>query len=406
MSSKYTAPRMRRKMAGKPNKPYSTFPLTPHASGKWQKKIRGQIHYFGNWARHENGKLVRIDGDGWKEALELYKSQADDLHAGRTPRLKNDGLTLAELCNRFLTAKQRTLQSGELSHRTFAEYKQTTDKLIAQFGKARLVDDLAAEDFELLRSTIAKRCGPVRLGNEVTRVKSVFKYAVDNKLIDRPVTFGSEFKKPGKSVMRKHRAASGKKLFTAAEVRTLLDTSSPQLKAAILLGVNAGLGNTDVANVQKKHVDNDWLDFPRVKTGLPRRVPLWRETTDALKIAVSQRPKPSQPKDAGCLFLTAAGTRWVRVTDKSRTDYLSREFGKILREMKINGRKGLNFYSLRHTFASVALQTGDRDACRSLMGHAAHDMLSAYDETGPSDDRLRAVADQVHQWLFGTDEAT
>jgi hypothetical protein len=95
MSSKYTAPRMRRKMAGKPNKPYSTFPLTPHASGKWQKKIRGQIFYFGNWARHENGKLVRIDGDGWMEALELYKSQADDLYAGRAPRLKNDGLTLA-----------------------------------------------------------------------------------------------------------------------------------------------------------------------------------------------------------------------------------------------------------------------------------------------------------------------
>src|SRR4051812_310263 len=70
------------------NRPYPDFPLSPHASGKWQNKIRGSIYYFGNWARRVNGKLVRVDGDGWKEALDLYKAQADDLHAGRAPRIK------------------------------------------------------------------------------------------------------------------------------------------------------------------------------------------------------------------------------------------------------------------------------------------------------------------------------
>jgi hypothetical protein len=65
------------------------------------KKIRGKIHYFGKWAKRVNGKLVRVEGDGWKEALELYKAQADDLHAGRIPRVKSDGLTVMDLCNRF-----------------------------------------------------------------------------------------------------------------------------------------------------------------------------------------------------------------------------------------------------------------------------------------------------------------
>ena len=104
----------RRKAAKKPKKPYPEFPLLPHPSGKWQKKIRGRIHYFGRWAKRVNGKLVRVEGDGWEKALEAYKAVADDLHAGRTPRVQSDGLTVADLCNRFLTAQLRKVESGEL----------------------------------------------------------------------------------------------------------------------------------------------------------------------------------------------------------------------------------------------------------------------------------------------------
>ena len=173
----------------RPKKPYAKFPLTPHASGAWQKKIRGRTYYFGKWARRVNGKLERIEGDGWKDALEAYKVQADDLHAGRTPRVKGDELTVAQLCDKFRTAKLRKRDAGEIGNRTFAEYEAIGWEIVRAFGKDRLVDDLAADDFESLRATMAAKWGPVRLANAITRVKSVFKYGIDNGLIERTVRY-------------------------------------------------------------------------------------------------------------------------------------------------------------------------------------------------------------------------
>lgn len=183
--SKSTRKSRSRKAADRPKKPYPAFPLTPHASGAWQKKIRGKIHYFGRWAKTVNGKRVRIEGDGRKAALELYKAQADDLHAGRSPESQsqdNTALMVKDLCNHFLTAKKRRLDAGRMTARSFAEYKATTDRLTRVLGYRRLVENLRPADFDGLLAEIGKTWGLVREGNEITRVKSVFKFGRDNGL--------------------------------------------------------------------------------------------------------------------------------------------------------------------------------------------------------------------------------
>src|SRR5215468_4515733 len=102
----------------KPAKPYPDFPLFPHAAGVWAKKIRGKLCYFGPWA----------DPDG---ALKKYLQQKDDLHAGRLPRPDAGALTVKDVVNSFLNGKQALLDAGELSPRTWADYKRVCDLLVA-----------------------------------------------------------------------------------------------------------------------------------------------------------------------------------------------------------------------------------------------------------------------------------
>ena len=120
-----TRPRSRRKRTDRPDKPYPEFPLQPHGSGYWSKRIRGQLRYFGKWAKREGGELIALpDGGNWKAALARYKAEIDDLQAGRIPRARtgdSDSTTLADLCNRFLTSKMRQLDARELSPCTFRE---------------------------------------------------------------------------------------------------------------------------------------------------------------------------------------------------------------------------------------------------------------------------------------------
>ena len=145
-----TRPRRRRKRTDRPDKPYPEFPLQPHGAGHWSKRIRGQLCYFGRWAKRESGELITLpDGGNWKAALARYKAEIDDLQAGRSPRARagdSDRAKLADLCNRFLTSKKRQLDARELSPRTFREYGEACDLMIDHFGKQRLVGDVLPVD--------------------------------------------------------------------------------------------------------------------------------------------------------------------------------------------------------------------------------------------------------------------
>jgi len=75
-------------------------------------------------------------------------------------------------------------------------------------------------------------------------------------------------------------------MLPADGIHAMLVEASPHLRAMILLGLNGGLGNTDVSELRWdmliKKPNGYWLDFPRIKTGVERWIPLWSEMIEAI----------------------------------------------------------------------------------------------------------------------------
>jgi hypothetical protein len=135
--------------------------------------------------------------------------------------------------------------------------------VVDAFGKTQLVDDLASDDFEALRATLAKRLNPNSLGNDLLRIHVAFNYALDSGMIEKPVKFGPHLKRPAKRILRAERQKKGPRAFQARHLRRMLKAADQPLKAMILLGITCGFGNHDCGTLPQSALDlkAGWSNF-------------------------------------------------------------------------------------------------------------------------------------------------
>lgn len=402
----------KQKSRKKPLKPSKSFPLTAHNNGQWCKKIRGKIYFFGTWEEPQ-------------AALDNYLRIATDLHAGRQPRqssLSGDEITVKDVCNHYLTYQQNRVDTGEITPQWFDDCRRTVEDFARFASSNRIVKNLRPTDFEEYRRKLLRRgisgkkgLGVHALDRSVMVVKAIFSHAYDAELIDNPTRLGTSFRRSSSMSKRKSRnenqIQNGKRLFELLEARNLIEASEVPLKAMILLGLNAGFGNSDCANLPIKAIDfkKAMIEFPRPKNGIERVVPLWTETRDALKQAIENRPKASEQEFENLVFLTVFGKPWVRyhisqagdgsMKTVSRTDAIGEQFSKLLMRLGLK-RKGVGFYTLRHTFRTLADEVRDQHAIYRIMGHVIPGMSGVYVEKIGLD-RLQKVVNHVHINLFG-----
>lgn len=374
----------------KPEKPYPEFPLFPHANGQWAKKIRGKLYYFGLWAEAD-------------AALAAYLGDREDLLAGRQPRrVKSGRLTTQVLVNEFLNAKRLRMESTELSERSHRDYYTHGVRLLEMLGDV-VIEDLRPQDFDTLRAKLAKGVNLVTLLHRVRITRMIMKFAYDANLVDKPVRTGPGFRPPSKKSLRALRQSKPAKMFSAEEIQLLLTTKNTTMKAMILLGANCAFGPSDISGMPRSAVNLDagWITYPRPKTAVMRRCPLWPETIEAVRLAMSIRPAAKRPEFNGLTFLTRMGLPYVRSGPSgSSIDSLGQRFSELTASLGISGNLR-GFYALRHGFETIGGESKDQIAVDYIMGHAppSDDMASEYRER-ISDDRLIAVSNHVRQWIF------
>jgi integrase len=362
----------------KPPKPYPEFPMFPHDNGRWAKKIRQRLHYFGKW-------------DNWQAAYEDYQYKIPWLIQGKTPPPKNpEAVTVDYLVNKFLEHREALVHSGELSKQTWLDYKAVGAELINQLGRYTDIEQLTPADFAKLRKHYGSGKSLVTLKNSITRAMVFFNFAHKQRLIKHPVDTGESFKKPKKVALKREKLENGCKSFTIDELRLIYHAANKQMKCFILLGLNGGLGNADIGQMESKHINGDWIDFPRPKTLVDRRFKLWKETKKAIEVT-RQTKQPSVKQ----LFLTKQGKPWFK---DNGDDPIAKEFRKLCLEAGVH-KQGRGFYSLRHQFRSIARGCRDREAVDYVMGHADGSVAEHYMEWGIDDARLSAVTDFVFKWI-------
>jgi len=368
----------------KPAKPRKDYPLTPHNSGQWSKKVRGKTHYFGVWS---DPVAAEKEWDRQKEAL-LDGRHPDDIVAGET---------VGWLCNAFMESKSLQKERGELSTRMFKDYHRVSKEVAKFFSKGRKLDSLRPGDFDRYRNSLPDTWGPVTINNQLRMVRTLFKFANDVEATPREIRYKLGLKSVSRSIIRKDEASKATKEFSAAEVWALLDNAATkQMRAFILLGLNAAYGTADLSRLRIDQIDfeNEWLGEARGKTGVARGCWLWPETIDALRKAIKSKPRTKDPELAPLAFITRAG-RPVAV-DGSTSHPITIAFHRLKQRAKID-KHGVGHYSLRHTFATVASDAKDPPATDFVMGHTDNSMAGNY-RHGIAQERVKVVCQHVRAW--------
>lgn len=352
----------------KPKKPFPEFPLFAHSSGVWAKKIKGQMKYFGPWSDPA-----------------AAKAKYDREYGSQQPAAVSDGQpTVGQLVKQFMDEKEALQATGDLTDDTYDEYEQIAAAIQNHLDGATPLANLTSEVFPPLRTALAtnksgKPYSPVTLKRRLTVARMIFAYA--NEMMGTQLPFKRGLQPPSARTIRQAEQARGKRMYEAAEIRKLVAAAPPHLKAMILLGINCGLGPDDLCRMPVEAIADGFHNFPRNKTSIERRCPLWPETQEAIA---------ALPADSDHVF---NGRKWDSFI-------IARQFAFCC---EATGVKNLGFYSLRRTFQTIATTAPVNGAIIShIMGHArkADDMASIYRQQ-VFDSQLLECVNHVRKWYLG-----
>ncbi len=172
------------------------------------------------------------------------------------------------------------------------------------------------------------------------------------------------------------------------EALRLLDATGPALRPLVAAGLYTGARLGELLRLTWGDVNfgTGTLSLFRPKVGNASRIPLHPRLAEELlrtRAARAEKERREIP-DAEPIFLSGYGRPWVTVR---------RAFGRALRRAGLDGRRGLTFHSLRHTFAVHFLEGGAAVTdLQGVLGHADLSTTQIYARMVDSRTRASLVA--------------
>jgi hypothetical protein len=167
----------------------------------------------------------------------------------------------------------------------------------------------------------------------------------------------------------------------AREIRRLVRKSRGPLRALILLALNTGMTNLDLANLRPGQLrqGGKYLKWQRQKTSHQNRFVSWHWLWPETRKAITRHRSGENP--AGLLFARRNGAPWVKVREKSRTDRISIAFAALVQHCWPDPKRrpaGLSFKSLRKFSAQHIKRLAGPEAARLYLGHAIPGVFARY----------------------------
>ena len=317
------------------------------------------------WAQaHHQGKLA----DSLKETISLLET-ADDLHPSiaseflggletyrrwsqrtqQAPDTVIDNNTIGHHVARWLENMRARAQLGQISPDRYDNVRDQIARFENFVGMELPVAAINEDVYEKYFLDLAGWArSPVTADGHLRVVKQFLHYLYGKRLIELPRNLKARqlhFKLTAKEIQ----------VFSVEQVKELIAKSKGQSKLHILLGLNCGMGASDISELKQAEID--WrrgvITRKRGKTSDKDNVPtvqykLWGETFALLKqFNTGNDPVLTTRRGGEWAFrrLRADGTLW-------RNDNVAPLFRRVLKACKLLG-KGLSHYNLRKTSATL-----------------------------------------------------
>lgn len=294
---------------------------------------------------------------------------------------------ISALIKEYLDRRLREVNAGELSLQMYAEDKRYLtyfqDFLIGHYLDCIHVDQVTASVLSHYRSHAQEEAKSGRtLKKRLATLSKWMHWLADENFLEALPKDMNRYAKV------KSLGGGPKEFFTVDEVKRLYAAANERMKLWILLGLNAGLTQREIATLEASMIDwdNGILERPRNKTGELTRAKLWPVTLSKLK---QQRSPNGSP-----LLVTASGQPLVvdrEVDGKvSRTDTIGNRFNKF----RVNVGVSPPFKAFRKTGADF-IEERQPELTSFYLSHATQGTKTYY--VRQHFDRLFEVTDGMRE---------